>query len=46
MANFYKDNSDLKFQFQHPLMNKIVELKENGFKDFGTTMLRPMWKMP
>ena len=35
MANFYKDNSDLKFQFQHPLMNKIVELKENGFKDFG-----------
>lgn len=35
MANFYKDNSDLKFQFNHPLMGKIVELKENGFKDFG-----------
>ena len=35
MANFYTDNSDLKFQFQHPLMKKIVELKENGFKDFG-----------
>ncbi len=35
MANFYKDNSDLKFQFGHPLMNKIVELKEDNFKDFG-----------
>ena len=35
MANFYKDNSDLKFQFNHPLMGKIVELKEDGFKDFG-----------
>ena len=35
MANFYTDNSDLKFQFGHPLMKKIVELKEDGFKDFG-----------
>ena len=35
MANFYKDNSDLKFQFNHPLMEKIVTLKEDNFKDFG-----------
>ena len=35
MANFYTDNSDLKFQFQHSLMNKIVGLKEDNFKDFG-----------
>lgn len=35
MANFYKDNSELKFQFQHPLMEKIVGLKENNFRDFG-----------
>ena len=35
MANFYKDNTDLKFQFQHPLMDKIVTLKEDNFKDFG-----------
>ncbi len=35
MANFYKDNTDLKFQFSHPLMGKIVELKEQNFKDFG-----------
>lgn len=35
MANFYTDNSDLKFQFSHPLMRKIVELKEQDFKDSG-----------
>lgn len=33
MANFYTDNSDLKFQFSHPLMKKIVELKERDFED-------------
>ena len=35
MGNFYKDNTDLKFQFSHPLMDKIVKLKEDNFKDFG-----------
>ncbi len=35
MANFYKDNKDLKFQFQNPLMKKIVQLKEQDFKDSG-----------
>ena len=35
MANFYTDNSDLKFQLSHPMMRKIVELKEQGFKDSG-----------
>ncbi|MDR1583539.1 MAG: acyl-CoA dehydrogenase family protein [Prevotellaceae bacterium] len=33
MANFYSDNKDLKFHLEHPLMNKIVELKEKGFID-------------
>lgn len=33
MANFYTDNTDLSFQFRHPLMKKIVELKELDFKD-------------
>ena len=28
MANFFSDNKDLQFQLQHPLMRKIVELKE------------------
>ncbi|MFA6350847.1 MAG: acyl-CoA dehydrogenase family protein [Bacteroidales bacterium] len=33
MANFYRDNGDLKFQLTHPLMKKIVELKEKGYAD-------------
>ncbi len=33
--NFYKDNKDIAFQLQHPLMRKIVELKEKGFADKG-----------
>lgn len=35
MANFYTDNPDLKFQLSHPLMNRIVSLREDGFKDYG-----------
>jgi len=33
MANFYTDNEDLKFHLSHPLMNKIVSLKEDNYKD-------------
>jgi len=33
MANFYTDNEDLQFQLSHPLMKKIVTLKEYGFAD-------------
>lgn len=33
MANYYIDNKDLKFHLQHPLMKKIVALKENDFED-------------
>ncbi len=33
MENFYRDNPDLSFHLSHPLMKKIVDLKENGFKD-------------
>lgn len=31
--NFYTDNPALKFQLLHPLMQKIVQLKENNFSD-------------
>ncbi len=31
--NLYKENSALKFQLGHELMEKIVTLKENGFED-------------
>ncbi len=33
MANFFSDNKDLQFQLQHPLMRKIVELKERNFAE-------------
>ena len=33
MANFFSDNKDLQFHLDHPLMRKIVELKERGFAD-------------
>jgi len=31
MANFFEDNKSLSFQLDHPLMQRIVELKEKGF---------------
>ena len=33
MANFYNDNDTLKHYLSHPLMEKIVELKERNFAD-------------
>ena len=33
MANFYIDNPSLKHHLTHPLMQKIVELKERNFAD-------------
>ncbi|MDE6755308.1 MAG: acyl-CoA dehydrogenase family protein [Muribaculaceae bacterium] len=33
MANFYNDNEALKHYLSHPLMQKIVELKERNFAD-------------
>ncbi|MBO5780404.1 MAG: acyl-CoA dehydrogenase family protein [Muribaculaceae bacterium] len=33
MANFYTDNPDLKLHLSHPLMQKIVALKERDYAD-------------
>lgn len=33
MANFYTDNPDLKLHLSHPLMRKIVELKERNYTE-------------
>ncbi|MDN5330316.1 MAG: hypothetical protein PWP35_2103 [Bacteroidales bacterium] len=33
MANFYTDNPALKFQLSHPLMEKIVKLRELNYAD-------------
>ncbi len=32
MANYYNDNKSLKFHLQHPLMEKIVALKEDNYE--------------
>ncbi|MFW6019580.1 MAG: acyl-CoA dehydrogenase family protein [Bacteroidales bacterium] len=36
MANFFTDNKHLKFHLSHPLMEKIVDLKERNFEDYET----------
>ncbi|MBK6963663.1 MAG: acyl-CoA dehydrogenase family protein [Bacteroidales bacterium] len=33
MENFYSDNPHLKFHLTHPLMEKIVKLKESGYTE-------------
>lgn len=33
MANFFTDNPDLRHHLNHPLMRKIVELKERNYAD-------------
>lgn len=33
MANYYTDNPEFEFHLNHPLMKRIVELKERNFSD-------------
>ena len=42
MANFYTDNPELKFHLTHPLMKKIVALKEKNFADKDTFDYAPL----
>ena len=42
MANFYTDNKDLKFHLGHPLMEKIVRLKERNFEETKKYDYAPM----
>ncbi len=42
MANFFTDNPDLKFHLTHPLMEKIVKLKERNFADKDQFDYAPM----
>ncbi|AQT68542.1 Acyl-CoA dehydrogenase [Anaerohalosphaera lusitana] len=32
MANFYKDNDDIRFLFKHLALEEVAELKEEGFR--------------
>lgn len=42
MANFYLDNPSLKHHLHHPLMKRIVELKERNFADKDTYDYAPI----
>ncbi|MFA5439545.1 acyl-CoA dehydrogenase family protein [Dehalococcoides sp.] len=42
MANFYTDNKDLKFHLYHPLMEKIVRMKERNFSEKEKFDFAPM----
>lgn len=42
MANFYTDNPSLRHHLHHPLMRRIVELKERGFADKDTYDYAPI----
>lgn len=42
MANFFLDNKDIQFHLDHPLMKKIVDLKEQGFRDKATYDYAPV----
>ena len=33
MANYYSDHPELEFHLSHPLMKRVVELKEKGYAD-------------
>ena len=33
MANYYTDHPEIGFHLEHPLMRRIVELKERNFAD-------------
>ena len=44
MENFYLDTPELKFQLEHPLMEKIARLKENNFEDQKTYDYAPIDK--
>ena len=42
MENFYRDNKNLKFHLDHPLMEKIVALKENNYEEYAKYDFAPM----
>lgn len=42
MANFYTDNPDLKHYLTHPMMERIVELKERNYADAGKYDYAPL----
>ena len=42
MANFYTDNENLKLQLDHPLMERIVKMKEEDYSFAKTEPIAPL----
>jgi len=42
MANFFSDNEHLKFHLTHPLMSRIVKMKEDNYKEAQTCDTAPV----
>ena len=42
MANYYSDHPEIGFYLDHPLMKRIVELKERNFEDASTYDYAPV----
>jgi len=42
MANFFSDNEHLKFHLTHPLMKRIVRMKENNYTESQTCDTAPI----
>ena len=45
MANYYSDHPEIGFYLNHPLMARIVELKEKGFAESSRTVRLSTWKV-
>ncbi len=43
MANYYSDHPEIGFYLNHPLMARIVELKEKGFADAKESTSPATW---
>ena len=39
--NFYNDNENLKFYLSHPVMDKIVKLRERDFVNIDDDVMAP-----
>ncbi|MDY6269855.1 MAG: acyl-CoA dehydrogenase family protein [Prevotella sp.] len=42
MANYYTDHPEIEFHLNHPLMRRVVDLKERGYADAATYVDAPV----
>ena len=46
MANYYSDHPEIGFHLNHPLMKRIVELRERDYEDAKTYADAPVDYIP